>query len=328
MEPVASAMERTEHGTFTWKHQAPGDATHSVFVYRDTDLGLHTPAVCSGGLDGVIDVLGTRRFDPALLGLLHRHCGVEHCAVFQFNRGHIAMVGAASMDGGNGALLQGTRYANEGYWRCDPTLKAAQQMRSNDAVVILRIDPNRISDPRLRDDIYLDRNVIERVFICGKRSGWYFGISAVRTSGAGCFTPDQLARLATLAECVVSLAAKHAEMLCGPLEHGDALACVETIEVRLKSRYRELTDRERQGCARVLFGLTAEGIALDLGIAIETVATYRKRSYRRLKIGTRHELLRIYLGHAAAADRTDALSPLPGTDMTGFPRYRPNCMPR
>ncbi|KQU74512.1 hypothetical protein ASC75_21105 [Aminobacter sp. DSM 101952] len=61
----------------------------------------------------------------------------------------------------------------------------------------------------------------------------------------------------------------------------------------LKERAPGLTDREREVCVQVLRGLTSEGIALTLGISINTVLTYRKRAYSRLCIGSQNELMRL-----------------------------------
>lgn len=41
--------------------------------------------------------------------------------------------------------------------------------------------------------------------------------------------------------------------------------------------------------------MSTTGIALDLDIRVETVMTYRKRSYRRLGIATQRELLLWYI---------------------------------
>ncbi|MBS0449667.1 MAG: hypothetical protein JSS14_00010 [Proteobacteria bacterium] len=49
--------------------------------------------------------------------------------------------------------------------------------------------------------------------------------------------------------------------------------------------------REGQVCARILYGLTTTGIALDLGVSNETVKTLRKLAYRRLGTGSERELL-------------------------------------
>src|SRR5262249_55197346 len=57
----------------------------------------------------------------------------------------------------------------------------------------------------------------------------------------------------------------------------------------------ELSQRETDVCARILYGLSYYGIALDLGIGKESVMTYRKRAYKRLGIGSQRELLIWYL---------------------------------
>ena len=56
-----------------------------------------------------------------------------------------------------------------------------------------------------------------------------------------------------------------------------------------------LPRRELEVCARILYGISSEGIALELGISEQTVITYRKRTYERLGIATSRELLLWYL---------------------------------
>jgi DNA-binding CsgD family transcriptional regulator len=56
-----------------------------------------------------------------------------------------------------------------------------------------------------------------------------------------------------------------------------------------------LSVRELQVSARILFGISALGISIDLGLGEDTIATYRKRLYARLSIGSRHELMQKYL---------------------------------
>jgi DNA-binding CsgD family transcriptional regulator len=58
-----------------------------------------------------------------------------------------------------------------------------------------------------------------------------------------------------------------------------------------------LPRREAEVCARILYGLSSVGIALDLSVSEETVKTYRKRAYQRLVIGSERELLTWYLSH-------------------------------
>ncbi len=298
---------RSRDAALVWG-RAPGTDARDSSVRRYRDVAQLAQRVEDATrLAPVIDALGTPDFERALLEIAQRHAGVEHCAIFRFNGAALSLIGAASEDGSDHALRQSARYANEGYWQRDPTLIAARQRQpvaaTPAAPLILRLDPKRVHDRQFRDEIYLKTHVTERVFVCGERGGWHYGVSLVRTSKTGWFSREQLTRLEQVSGFILSLAAKHAEILAtrgGQV--GEELASVDSIAQRVVSLFPSLTPREREVCARVLYGLTTQGIALDLGIRAESVATYRKRAYRRLGLGSRHELLRRYLA---------ALSPAP-----------------
>jgi enoyl-CoA hydratase len=70
---------------------------------------------------------------------------------------------------------------------------------------------------------------------------------------------------------------------------------IAVIEARLRGGNLGLTERELQVTARILFGISALGIAAEFTLAEETIATYRKRAYERLHIAGRYELIRLYL---------------------------------
>ena len=44
-----------------------------------------------------------------------------------------------------------------------------------------------------------------------------------------------------------------------------------------------------------MLGMTSEAIGLKLGISVNTVLTYRKRAYGRLRISCQNELMRLVL---------------------------------
>jgi len=64
----------------------------------------------------------------------------------------------------------------------------------------------------------------------------------------------------------------------------DPRCSIQKIEQRLGSIFGCLTGRERAVCARTMVGMTAEAIALDLGISAASVLTYRRRAYERYRI--------------------------------------------
>ena len=252
-------------------------------------------------LANTIDAIGTGRFAPELAVHLREVAKSDHCAIFRLQDDTMHLVDRADVyardyDG----LAPFERYVNEQHWRHDPSFNAART-RGAKCPVLVRVDPHEIADTTLREDIYLSHNVCDRIVLSGQRGGSLFGLSVIRTDEMGDFSDADIQRLMDEAEILIALISRHADLLeasaCGPA----SLISLPLIENRLGSLFDCLSQRERQVCARILYGMSAEGIGLDLEIVPETVITYKKRAFQRLGIATRHELLLLYLG-----DRHDA----------------------
>ena len=71
---------------------------------------------------------------------------------------------------------------------------------------------------------------------------------------------------------------------------------VQILRRALAARALPLTDREQDVCARIVAGYSSEAIALDLGLAASSVATYRKRAYAKLGICSQHDLFALCWG--------------------------------
>jgi DNA-binding CsgD family transcriptional regulator len=100
--------------------------------------------------------------------------------------------------------------------------------------------------------------------------------------------------LREIADLLVSLVAQHIELQVRKPNLTPALTSLDEIQECISSA-TDLSRREGEVCARILYGYSSCGIALDLGIGKETVMTYRKRSYLRPGIGSQRELLMWYL---------------------------------
>lgn len=66
---------------------------------------------------------------------------------------------------------------------------------------------------------------------------------------------------------------------------------VAWINVRIATRFPQLTPRECQVCAHTVAGWSAQAIAASLGIAMATVLTYRQRAYVRLNFSRASDFL-------------------------------------
>jgi DNA-binding CsgD family transcriptional regulator len=238
----------------------------------------------------IVDSLGTSAFEAQLLGFLNETSGADHCVVYRFGKGEVRILGAASLNGTDLARTNALRYAREGFWQRDPVVIDAEQNRPAGGSKLVRVEPQQISDPELREHFYLRPQMREKVFVSGERDGYLYGVSIFRSEQAGRFSDDDLHRLAQSADFLISCFAKHAGIALDRKSAAAEFASVEHIERRLRAWPRALSEREVQVCARILYGLSNEGIALDLGIKPESVMTYRKRAYQRIGIATRHEL--------------------------------------
>ncbi len=263
-------------------------------------MNRHKPAIAAAGgaaplraLGDAIDAIGSSDFEHAFLTLLSRAAGAEHCAIYRLRHDEMQAFCAASGDGSDLGRRRVSRYLAGQHWRRDPTMAEAHRRAGPRDALLFRVRPKEISDAALRRQIY--RRIGERLLVCGRRGDALFGISVLRDEASGEFADRGAATLFGLADALIATAARHASAIFPDAPQAPALASLATIERRAGVVFPGLSRRERQVCARILFGQCVEGMALDLGVSEDTVATYRKRAYARLALSGRHELLRSYL---------------------------------
>jgi DNA-binding CsgD family transcriptional regulator len=103
-------------------------------------------------------------------------------------------------------------------------------------------------------------------------------------------------RLTVIGEALAAIARNHVEARARAVgaPADQPLSCLKTIQACL-IEMAEMPKRELEVCARIIFGISTVGIAIDLGVCESTVKTYRKRAYQRLSIGSERELITWYL---------------------------------
>jgi DNA-binding CsgD family transcriptional regulator len=228
-----------------------------------------------------------------LASVLNNKATADQFGVFQF-RGNIPRcLAAVCVDGTDVAKRQVPLYLKRQYWRRDPFLSNA--FSQSDALRVRKIKTSATSDPDLRS-VYVETHIHERMTICGRRSTGVFWFSILRTDRHGMFSSAEVDWVTGCADFLLSTIAKHYEVAEKTWNDVEALTNLSEIKRRTAAAAERLPRRELDVCARILYGLSANGIALDLGLSEETVATYRKRAFHRLGIASRRELLLWYLG--------------------------------
>jgi DNA-binding CsgD family transcriptional regulator len=243
----------------------------------------------------LVDALGAPEFGARLIGLLGDAAGAVYCGAYRFGRGRFEVLSAAGRDGTDVARGNAARYERERFWQRDWALAAADDRTRHAAgAQLIRVDPSQIADAEFREYFFRRPGIEEKLLFAGRRGDDAYGVAVFRTGRR--FSRDAVERLSGIAEFLLSCCAKHSEALRARREACGLLASPAGIEERLQRRHPALTRREAQVCSRILSGFAVEAIAADLGIRPESVATYRKRAFQRMGIGSRHQLLRELIG--------------------------------
>jgi DNA-binding CsgD family transcriptional regulator len=237
----------------------------------------------------LVDALASSHFESALLGFVSGLANARHVAAYRFDEDGSQVVAACSANGSKLALHTAQQYAAGAYWKRDPGVTIYDASEGTSAQVSsTRVSSNHV-DPDLRQLFYLRPGVCEKLSLVTRRPSGVYGLSVFRDVRDGSFNEASVARVAQHSELLMSCVGRH-EQLKRVSPVVSAFSSVKELELRLATADPNLSPRERQVCARILFGMSAQGAGLDLDIAFETVVTYRKRAYGRLRISTKQEL--------------------------------------
>jgi DNA-binding CsgD family transcriptional regulator len=273
-------------------------------MVRESNVADGAP---EAALARLVDCLGQERFGPALAGFLNALCGADHFAAFRMGPDELREVAACCVNPERTARDRVESYVRQGLWRDDPAMTAAQRCVDGPGPTIIHVDFSDHGYVDLRPRVY--PHVCDRILLCGRAAGGAFGLSVLRTDAHTPFGDDEIERLGRAAELLVTMLAKHADVCQGRPNVARALTNLPHIEDCIVAT-SDLPRREAEVCARILYGLSSVGIALDLSVSEETVKTYRKRAYQRLSIGSERELLTWYLERWSrwSAERCAALA--------------------
>lgn len=170
------------------------------------------------------------------------------------------------------------------YLRLDPVFDAYRAAPKLSNVVVQRVRPPHIASPGFRRHVFDDAGIVERVSVIQRGEDAWRVMNVARHASGGCFTDSEIDALIDMACLVLPMLPLNRKLPAGPQ------LTLAQIEDRFASRFKDLTLREREVCARAALGMSVEATALDLGIARTSVLTYRRRAYQRLSVKSPFEL--------------------------------------
>ena len=245
-------------------------------------------------LAGLIDQLGEKKFESTLLEQLNPLLPAASCSIYRTGTGCAPRLFMSASHGIRDTTRDCWQAYLSGPYRSDRTL--VQGSSGQAQTLLCHITAAEVpAEHRAR--VYEAHGVAERVSIVRQQADdTVFAINFYRHVHQRAFSDAQVAALEGLAPALLALTQKHLALAQLPASGAAAASgSLQALAQRLKRLNGQLTARELDVCARLLQGMTQEGVAADLGLSLPTVRTYRNRAFARLGIHFRNELFALVL---------------------------------
>lgn len=250
-------------------------------------------------LAGMIEQLGQPRFESALLASLNPVLPAASCSVYRTGGASAPRLYMSASHGVPDTTRDCWQAYLSGPYLSDRTLQA--QDSRQDGTLLCHITAAEVPSQH-RARVYEAHGVAERVSVVRQAGESLFAVNLYRHQHQAPFSDRQLASFEDLAPALLALAQKQVELACPTSPEEEAPVAWQH---RLRQINPALTARELDVCARLLTGMTHEGIACDLGLGLPTVKTYRNRAFARLGIHFRNELFALVLRAPGSAQASD-----------------------
>jgi DNA-binding CsgD family transcriptional regulator len=243
-----------------------------------------------------LDAIGREEFAPTLLSHLNAAVGAEHCVLFRFEEDDLQVLGYASSNGGAMAGANSSRYRKD-FWKRDTIYQGLKANISGYRSEIACVPAEQVGDAEFRHEMFLTQRLAGRAMLVGERNDSLYGISLFRDDAAGFFSESECLLIRSAADTLISCLAKHHGLLARASSLSAVFASVDELASRFAHVPAQLSARECEVCARIVYGMSMKEIARDLGISAESGTTYQKRAFLRLGVTSRAQLLRRLLAH-------------------------------
>jgi len=240
----------------------------------------------------LVDACGLPQFEPLVAQVAKQALDCEHVTGFSFHNGETpAIVCMSSVQDHNPVQRVSGPYVAR-HWHNDPTNLFRYSEFRRDRVYLVFLSEDEIPDDNHRQDCFTSTGVKHRVSLLKWHERGVIKLSFHRTACAGPFSSESMEEVVPWAEMLASLLIKHDFIRPSP-RHGREAAERYTTSIGIYCP--ELTAREREVCSLIAIGFSSEAIGLNLELSLNTILTFRRRAYAKLKISSQNELMRILL---------------------------------
>ncbi len=243
------------------------------------------------GLERVITGLGTECFRLNFLNFANTLATVDHAAIIRFERSSQARIITSATR--NAVRIDGLHVKDayeRRFYRYDPNLLAWRTGGTGVVLDVRRLRPDQLCDDNYRFHCFQRPGLVDRLSIVTPAGSHLYCINLYRCKSSGSFSEAEMLAVRNHAMLLAALSVKHDQVTYRNPAEQNQDARVRDLEMRLVTIQRRLTRREMEIAARIVIGMTSEAIALELGISVSSVITYRRRAYAKLGIARQNEL--------------------------------------
>lgn len=238
----------------------------------------------------VIPAIGRAEFPEQLLSAYRDLAECDLCSVFLWDEqnGPQLLFAAGMHPDIPGFALSASHAYAQTYWRLDAM--ALRRIHDDRGLSLLRMTAADIRNIDYRRDCYQRGGISERLTLldsAGDTGGPTLSVNGYRTVSRGPTPSLAVARMEEAGPTLVAALRRHYELTAH-----EPQGVVSTSRNDLSQRAREwgLSAREAEVVAGLATGHSQTEIAMGAGLTLNSVITYRRRAYQKLKVADRQEL--------------------------------------
>jgi DNA-binding CsgD family transcriptional regulator len=242
-------------------------------------------------LGELIADIGTKHFGAAAFAFVRQALNADHIVANFASEAEMAVLFTEGLLPKRIAHALSQRYL-ERYYLLDKSLQTFWDIGTG-APIAVRFDPGLNASPAYNAFFFERGGLCDKISLISTRQGRMVFCNLYRLNASGKFTERNLKDAQVLALPLTAAMWLHVER-CEHASADPAMAPARPYD-ELARALESLSPRELQVCQRLLAGASNEGVALDLGIAINSVRTLRKRVYKKLQVNSAADLFSRYL---------------------------------
>jgi len=248
--------------------------------------------------DKVVELTGSvteESFIPGIHALVNEAAAIAHYAVHTFdvsrlNEPTLSILGGDVSEYWAQSAIKQVELLSKQRDRVFDTNLVELASGKEDAERLFRFMPDPQTQPEL-SDIYEKSNIREKVYWLRIDAGRIYQLNLYRSAIKPPLGDDEIDRLQQILPLATNLVCLRLR-ICGAdgqQKHNKKHAISYLREQGIHS-FETLSRQETEVCDLIVYGLTTEGIAAEMGLSLSSIKTYRNRAYKKLDINSKSEL--------------------------------------